>query len=193
MKACSPLAVKETEREQKADFLQASGSPHLSDHTATSLFYPPNPAAHRQAWLPLPAPISFLYREEFSCWHPRWPPYPMKVTSTGWKISLWKNYSCKVLWIGCWPGVDQRNFSIPIFIYKICNLSLLIETRWYWLSKKLRRVCLGLNRGEPVVIVATHSSIKISNQNEKIKPKSIFPQAHSLRTSWWFEQSLLQP
>lgn len=98
-----------------------------------------------------------------------------------------------MLWIGCWPGADQRNFSIPTFIYKICNLSLLIETRWYWLSRNFRSVCLGLNRGEPVVIAATHSSIKIPNQKEKIKSESILPQACGLRTLQWFEQSLLQP
>ena len=36
---------------------------------------------------------------------------------------------------------------------------------------------LGLNRGEPAVIMATHSSIQILNQKEKIKSESILPLA----------------
>lgn len=188
MKAYSLLGVREQGENRKQ-----MPSRHLAVPTWVS---PPPPASSSlQTQLDIdrsgrlfPPPSAFSTKESLPAGFPDGPLPPWKDFHRLKNLAL--NYSHKVLWIGCWPGANQRNFSIPTFIYKICNLSLLIETRWYWLSRKFRGVCLGLNRGEPVVIAATHSSIKIPNQKEKIKSESILPQACGWRTLWWFEQSL---
>lgn len=139
-----------------------------------------------------PHPNNHFIQEQFSWWHSSWPPELMKLT-----LQTEKNSSERMTLIkDCELGADlmpsRGIFQYPLYIY-IKFVTFLFSLQlggidWAEISRKCIR---ELNRGEPVVIVASHSSIKITDQKEKIKAESILTPAHSFPTLWWCEQSVL--